>query len=212
MAVMHVPNDQLSGWPYYPQEPGAIESLRDLRERVKTGKQHAEIIEGRLIVTPVPVVWHERACNWLFRGLMDACDEKGWFIDRVPEIELPPTDDLIEPDLMVWRDSGAVLDLEPTRRLDQVLLVAEVISRSSIRDDREVKPRSCGLAGVPLYLLIDRFSTPMTVSLFSEPGEKGYARLETVNVGEKLRIPAPFDVMLDTASLPSPRRGDQPSE
>jgi Uma2 family endonuclease len=212
MAVMHVPQGQPASWPYHPQEPRAIEGLRDLRERVKSGKQHAEIIEGRLIVSPVPVLWHEQACNWLFRGLMDVCDEKGWFIDRAPEIELPPTEDLIEPDLMVLRDAASLPNLESTRPLDYVLLVAEVISRSSIRDDREVKPRSCGLAGVPFYLLVDRFTSPMTVSLFSEPGEIGYARLETVNVGEKLRLPAPFDVTLDTASLPSPRRGDQPSE
>lgn len=54
--------------------------------------------------------------------------------------------------------------------------------------------------------------TPMTVSLFSGPGGSGYARIESVNAGGKLRLPAPFDVTLDTASLPSPRRGDPPSE
>jgi Uma2 family endonuclease len=205
MAVMHVPSDQVAGWPNHPQEQTDIEGMRDLRERVKTGKWHAEIIEGRLIVSPVPVFWHERVCNWLFRGLMDACDEKGWFIDRVSEIDLPPTDDLIEPDLMVLRDPEGQPDLKPTRQLDHVVLVAEVVSRSSIRDDREVKPRACALAGVPFYLLIDRFTVPMTISLFSEPGAEGYARLETVSVGGKLRLPEPFGVTLDTASLPSPR-------
>jgi Uma2 family endonuclease len=212
MAVMHVPNDQPARRPDDPHAVAAIEDLRGLRVRLKTGKRHAEIIEGRLIVSPMPVFWHERVCNWLFRELMDTCDEKGWFIDRAAEIELPPTDDLIEPDLMVLRDPEGQPDLKPTRQLDHVVLVAEVISRSSIRDDREVKPRACALADIPLYLLVDRFTVPMTVSLFSEPGEKGYARVETVNVGGKLRLPAPFDVALDTASLPSPRRGDQPSE
>jgi len=57
---------------------------------------------------------------------------------------------------------------------------------------------------VPLYLLVDRFTSPVSVALFSEPGENGYTRIDPVNVGEKLRIPAPFDVTLDTASLPSP--------
>jgi hypothetical protein len=60
--------------------------------------------------------------------------------------------------------------------------------------------------------LLDRFTTPMTVSLSSGPGDGGYARIETVCVGRKLRLPEPFDVTLDTASLPSPRRGDRPSE
>ena len=91
------------------------------------------------------------------------------------------------------------------------MLVVEVISRSSIREDREVKPHACALAGVPFYLLVDRFATPTTVSLFSEPGEGGYARIDPVNVGEKLQIPAPFDITLDTASLPTtePRRPAQ---
>ena len=68
-----------------------------------------------------------------------------------------------------------------------------------------MKPRACALAGVPLYLLVDRFTTSMTVSLFSDPGDSGYARIESMNVGGKLRLPGPFDVTLDTASLPSPR-------
>jgi Uma2 family endonuclease len=203
MAVMHVPDRQPASWPQ-PQERTAIEDLRDLRERVEAGKRRVELIEGRLIVSPTPVLWHEMACIWLDDQFRDACRAKGWMIDRAGEIDLPPTSDVIEPDLMILRDLDSMPRLESTRSLDHVVLVAEVISQSSIREDREVKPRSCGLAGVPLYLLVDRFSAPMTVSLFSEPCDGGYARLETVNVGEKLRISAPFDVTLDTGSLPSP--------
>jgi Uma2 family endonuclease len=182
-----------------------ITDLLDLRDRIDTGRRKAEIIEGRLVVSPMPVMWHERACDWLFRGLMDACDAKGWFIDRGPEILLPQTRDLIEPDLMVLRDAENLPDLESRRPLDHVLLVAEVISPSSIREDREVKPHACALAGVPIYLLIDRFTNPVSVSLHTEPGEDGYARVVSVNAGEKLHVPAPFDVTLDTASMPIPR-------
>lgn len=213
MAVMHVPPDQSAGWPEEPHLATAIAGLLDLRERVKTGKRHAEIIDGKLVVSPTPVFWHELVCIWLDDQFRDACRAKGWVIDRAGEIKLPPTSDLIEPDLMILRDPDALPLLEPTTRsLDHVMLVAEVISRSSIREDREVKPHACALAGVPLYLLVDRFTTSTTVSLFSEPGENGYARIDPVNVGEKLQIPGPFDVTLDTASLPSPRRGDPPSE
>jgi Uma2 family endonuclease len=211
MAVMHVPHDQPADWPDVPHEH-AFRSLREFRDRIGQDKRRMEIIEGRLIVSPVPVIWHERVCNWLNDQIRAVCHEKGWFVDRAGEIELPPTKDLIEPDLMVLRDPDTLPDLEPTRPLDHVLLVAEVISRSSIREDREVKPLACGLAGVPLYLLVDRFASPMSISLFSEPGAEGYVELKTVNVGGKLRLPEPFDVTLDTASLPSPRRGDPPSE
>jgi len=189
-----------------------IKRLSDLRERVEAGKWRAEIIDRRLIVSPLPVFWHELARNWLFRGLRDACAEKGWMPDQAGEIKLPATNDLIEPDLMVLRDEASLQNLESTRPLDRVLLVAEIATHSSIREDREIKPLACALAGVPHYLVIDRFTTPMTVSLFSAPGDGGYARIETVCVGRKLRLPEPFDVTLDTASLPSRRRGDLPSE
>jgi Uma2 family endonuclease len=208
---MHVPNLQLASPPDVPSEH-AIRSLRELRDRVWPDKRRVEIIEGRLIVSPTPVIWHELVCIWLNDHFRDAAQAKGWLIDRAGEIELLPTLDLIEPDLMVLRDAESLPVLEHTRPLDRVLLMAEVASSSSIREDREVKPRACALAGVPLYLLVDRFTNPITVSLLSDPGDNGYNQIETVNVGGKLRLPEPFEVTLDTTSLPSPRRGDQPSE
>jgi Uma2 family endonuclease len=105
---------------------------------------------------------------------------------------------------LVLRDASTLPDLESMRPLDRVLLAAEVISASSVRADRQVKPRACALAGIPLYLLVDRFTRPVTISLHSEPGVNGYAKVNTVTAGEKLRIPAPFGLTLDTSSLPLP--------
>jgi Uma2 family endonuclease len=205
MEAMHVSAGQPSDWPDGPPESAAITSLLELRDRIDTGKRRAEIIEGRLVVSPTPVIWHEQVCAWLDRRLMLLCDEKGWFIDRAGEIFLPPTSDLIEPDVMVLSDSDDLPDLESRRPLDHVLLVAEVTSRSSIREDREVKPRACALAGIPLYLLVDRFTSPVSVSLFSVPGPDGYTAINTVPAGRKLHVPGPFDLTLDTSSLPLPR-------
>jgi Uma2 family endonuclease len=205
MAIMQVPAAQPPGWPEVPPESPVIKDLLDLRNRIDTGRKHAEIIEGRLVVSPMPVIWHERACDWLHSQVRDISREKGWFVDRAGEIQLPPTSDLIVPDLMVLSDADDLPDLESLRPLVHVLLVAEVVSRSSVREDREVKPRACALAGVPLYVLVDRFASPMTVSLFSTPGRNGYATVSTVQAGEKLTVPAPFEVTLDTATLPLPR-------
>jgi Uma2 family endonuclease len=203
MAVMHVP--ATPDWSDVPPESPVIKDLLDLRNRIDTGHRKAEIIEGRLVVSPVSVVWHQRACIWLDDHFREVSRAKGWFIDRHSEIQLPPTNDLIEPDVLILRDLDEVPDLESLRPLDHVLLVAEVISRSSIREDREVKPRACALAGIPLYVLVDRFTTPLTVSLLSEPGPNGYATASTVQLGGKLNIPVPFDVTLDTSTLPVPR-------
>jgi hypothetical protein len=58
---------------------------------------------------------------------------------------------------------------------------------------------------VHLYLLIDRFTEPFSVTLLSQPREDGYAKADTFIVGEKLRLPAPFDLTIDTSTLPLPR-------
>ena len=205
MEVMHVSAAQPAGWPDVPPEPFAITSLLELRDRIDTGKRRAEIIEGRLVVSPVPVLWHELVCIWFDDQLRDAARTKGWVIDRAGEIQLPPTSDLIEPDVTVLRDASSLATLESQRPLDHVILVAEVISRLSIREDREIKPRACALAGIPLYILIDRFASPVTVSLFSVPGPDGYTAINSVPAGQKLHIPGPFDLTLDTGSLPLPR-------
>lgn len=187
-----------------PQAPVPTKSLRNVRNQIDTGKSRAEIIGGELIVSPIPVIWHERVCRWLVRSFDEACDARDWFGDTAGEIELPPSGDLIEPDFMILRDASTLPDLESLRPLDHVLLTAEVTSMSSIHRDREVKPRACALTGIPLYLLVDRFTKSVTISLHSVPGKGGYARVTTVNAGEKLQLPGPFDLTLDTSSLPLP--------
>jgi Uma2 family endonuclease len=204
MAVMAARRKRKPAWEEVPPKPVPIQGLFDLRDQIDTGHRRAEIIEGQLVVSPIPVIWHERVCGWLAHAFHGRCDAHDWFQDRHGEILLPSTGDLIQPDFMILRDGSTLPDLESLRPLDRVLLAAEVISTSSVRADREVKPRACALAGIPLYLLVDRFTKPVTVWLHSEPGANGYARVKTVTAGEKLRVPAPIDLTLDTSSLPVP--------
>jgi Uma2 family endonuclease len=98
--------------------------------------------------------------------------------------------------------------LESAVPVEHVLLVSEVVSPSSKRADREVKPLSYAKAGIPFYLLVDRFVEPATITLFSEPSEGGYAKAEAVPAGPdggKLWVPDPFSITLDAATLPLPR-------
>jgi Uma2 family endonuclease len=82
-----------------------------------------------------------------------------------------------------------------------VLLVAEVVSPHSRREDREVKPQAYARGGILLYLLIDKLADPPGVTLFSRPGADGYARRQTATAGQPLRLPRPFGIALDTARL-----------
>jgi Uma2 family endonuclease len=205
MAIMEEPRTRPPGAQDVPRESGgAIKNLRELRDRIDVGRHGAEIIEGQLIVSAMPVIWHEKACIWLDDQLRDFCRAKGWLVDRGAEIELPPAGDLIEPDLLVLRDGDNLPNLVSIRPLDQVVLVAEIVSASSIRIDREVKPRLCAQAGVPFYLLVDRFTDPPSVSLHGGSDDEGYATITTVGVCEKLHLPEPFGITLDTSALPLP--------
>jgi Uma2 family endonuclease len=82
-----------------------------------------------------------------------------------------------------------------------VLLAAEVVSPSSRRQDWQAKSRAYAQGGIPLYLLIDFFADPPAVTLFSRPGDAGYASRETATAGQALRLPDPFGIRLDVARL-----------
>jgi Uma2 family endonuclease len=205
MAVMAARRKTQPVWEELPPEPDPVQDLLDLRNEIDTGHHRAEIIEGQIVVSPTPVFWHEKVCRWLETSFDGVCEANDWFADRAGEIQLPPTGDLIEPDLMILRDPNTIPDLESLRPLDRVLFAAEVISAFSVRADRKVKPRACALAGIPFYLLVDRFTKPVTISLHSGPGPDGYTKVKTVTAGEKLRVPAPFDLTLDTSALPLPK-------
>src|ERR1700744_3737384 len=128
MGVMAARRKRKPAWEEPPRVPEPFEGLRALREQIDTGHHRAEIIGGALIVSPVPVFWHQRVCRWLMLSLLEACDANDWFGASAGEIELPPTGDLICPDFMFLRDASIVPDLESPRRLDRVLHAEEATS------------------------------------------------------------------------------------
>jgi Uma2 family endonuclease len=148
---MAVRRKRKAAWEEVQGEPVPVQGLLDLRNEIDTGHRRAEITEGQLVVSPLPVFWHEQACRWLEQSFGGVCEASDWFPDRAG-----------------------------------------------------VKPRARALAGIPLYLLVDRFTKPVTISLHSKPGANGYAKVSTVTAGEELRLPAPFGLILDASSLPLP--------
>lgn len=84
-----------------------------------------------------------------------------------------------------------------------VLMTVEVTSYDSDTDrrDRKEKPAAYAAAGIPVYLLIDRDAC--TVTVFSAPGPDGvgYRDQHTVAFGERLALPDPVGIELDTEIL-----------
>jgi Uma2 family endonuclease len=113
-----------------------------------------EVVYGELLVTPAPRPWHEI----VQRRLLVAID---LYLRRYPigEVLGSRADISWGPDVLVSPDVF-VVPPEQVRTLDwskmqNLLLVAEVLSPSSAKHDRFIKRRRYQEAGIPLYWIVD---------------------------------------------------------
>lgn len=156
----------------------------------------SEIVEG--ILTHVTPSWaHERAAKLVRRQIEARVDELGC-VEGSGNLDLPGSPNWYVPDIAVVPDEladggGALVP-------DQTLLIVEVTSESNAETDRVVKRKRYAEYGAPLYLLVDRVDK--TVTLFAEPGRLGYSKVDGPHpFGTPVRLPAPFDLDLDTGGL-----------
>jgi Uma2 family endonuclease len=159
-----------------------------------------ELIDGELVVSPTGSVSHSGAVSALIFQLVDLARKHDWVMHTFLTAHIPMTKERLIPDLMI-APKGSPPFSEWELLAPGVLLAAEVVSPSSRRRDRDVKPRAYAQGEIPLYLLVDRFAKPPTVTLFSQPGADGYGKRQVAAAGEALRLPKPFGIALDTARL-----------
>ncbi|MFF3602539.1 Uma2 family endonuclease [Streptomyces sp. NPDC002463] len=160
-----------------------------------------EIIEGIITVAPSPTVRHNLTASKVHRRLYSVIPDD-WEVFQTQSLAVRARSGMFIPDLVVVSED--VLD-EPGSYIpaEVALLVAEVTSPSNANHDRITKAAAYARAGVPLYLLIDAFAPGgPTVTLYGEPKGDVYRVLSAVPFGEKIHLPAPFDLALDTAEFP----------
>ncbi|MFJ2257672.1 Uma2 family endonuclease [Streptomyces sp. NPDC087844] len=160
-----------------------------------------EIIEGIVTVSPTPANQHNLIADVVQRRLYSAIPDD-WGIFQTLSIAVPSRLGMFIPDLVVV----------PTREIDgpgnyipagAAELVVEVTSKSNARHDRVSKPAAYAAAGIPLYLLIDRWAPGgPTVTLYGEPQGDVYRVLHAGKFGELIVLPEPFDLKLDTSVFP----------
>ncbi|MBA8826677.1 Uma2 family endonuclease [Saccharopolyspora lacisalsi] len=129
-----------------------------------------------------------------------------WEIFQTAGVSVPTRSGLFIPDLVVIpreRIDRLPPEDEPAPiPMEYALLAVEITSKGNPGTDRKTKLRGYAHAEVPLYLLIDRFAEgEPTVMLYSEPAEGRYRHLLSVPFGEKIALPEPFDLILDTAEF-----------
>jgi len=162
----------------------------------------AELIEGEIVVTPPPDGDHEDCINLVMKQAirrsrtdMDYSGNKGLKLKSggaCPKNHAIPDGTFAPTELRLFRGAA------PWMPCEGVALVVEVTS-SKPQADREAKRRCYARGGIPLYLLIDRESS--SVTLFSDPEGDDYRQHCTLPFGKTVALPEPFGFELETAEF-----------
>ncbi|MFG2565797.1 Uma2 family endonuclease [Streptomyces sp. NPDC048567] len=160
-----------------------------------------EIIEGIVTVSPPPSKDHNTTAELLQRRLYSVIPEE-WGIYQTLGLSVPARAGLYIPDLVVVPRAVAT-GPGNTVPAEEALLVVEITSQYNANHDRIGKVHGYAKAAVPLFLLLDPWhSGRPTATLYGEPEDGTYRQLATVEYGDKLTLPEPFGLDLDTGIFP----------
>ncbi len=116
--------------------------------------QRYELVHGELLVTPAPRLLHQIIVSRLAGALALACGRSSAYVKLMSPADISwGSDSLVQPDLFVVpRVEAATLDWACMRTL---VLVAEVLSPATEKQDREQKRRLYQEQGVGSIWLVD---------------------------------------------------------
>jgi Uma2 family endonuclease len=155
-----------------------------------------ELIDGVLHVSPVPIGRHSRVARRLANAI-EAAAPSGYAVLNDYEIKLSDSLRYV-PDVVVMT-AEAYGDGERCRCAPaDVALAVEVVSVSSRRMDRILKPRDYAAAGIPLYWRVEL--TPRLEILVYEIGPSGDYK-ETGRYLDRFEVDRPWPITLDLGSL-----------
>lgn len=166
----------------------------------------AELIEGELVVTPMPDGHHEHCISRIV-GQMHRRSPTGTQFSRNKGLKLKcadgyPQDHVIPGGTFAPKELRLFRGAEPWMPCDEVSMVLEVTS-SKPQVDREIKRRCYARGGIPFHLLVDRETSWTT--LFSDPvcdpATADYRERHAVAFGKALSLPEPFASDLDTSDF-----------
>ncbi|MFD8384532.1 Uma2 family endonuclease [Streptomyces sp. NPDC059679] len=162
----------------------------------------AELIEGEIVVTPPPDGEHEDYISVILRQVirksatdMDFSGNKGL---KVPRGGLCVRNHVIPDGTFAPRELRLFREAESWMPCEGVSMVVEVTSTKADRD-RETKRHCYASGGIPIYLLVDREKS--SVTLFNEPERADYRESVMIPFGKSIDLPAPFSFTLETADF-----------
>ena len=179
--------------------PFTFEEWLDLPEQ--DGNRY-ELLDGALIVSPGPMVPHQRIFSRLLIELSAAAPEG---LEVLPLNLRLNEDTAFVPDLAVAQ-AQAVDEGGLYLGAGDIVLAAEIVSHSSRRMDRFTKPAAYAEAGVPHYWRIEQDQGPRLFAY--ELSGEAYRLVAECPPGRPARVERPFPLSFDPARWAGPRRGD----
>ncbi|WP_204002814.1 Uma2 family endonuclease [Virgisporangium aurantiacum] len=173
-------------------------TFEDLHALPEDGKRY-ELIDGRLLVSPQPAVLHYGVVNRLHELLVLQgpkhliVGQNGGVLKRARK------DTYLVPDILVTPMSALKGPLAVFDPKDAVLVV-EVLSPGSRKNDNVTKRHYYGWMGVPHYWIVDPIARQLSVMTL-DADNSTYRDVVTVEVGEEWRTEEPFPVTLDPAEF-----------
>ncbi|MEU1800335.1 Uma2 family endonuclease [Streptomyces sp. NPDC019937] len=159
----------------------------------------AELIDDEIVLTPPPDGDHEHHLSCIMKEVitkaavdMQVSGNKGL---KVPRGGLCVRNHVIPDGTFAPRELRLFRGAEPWMPCEGVSMVVEVTSTKPDRD-RKAERHCYARGGIPLYLLVDRDNSDVT--LFSDPENGDYRQHVTVPFGKQLELPAPFSFSLET--------------
>lgn len=164
----------------------------DLASMPDDGRRY-ELIDGEIIVTPLPSVPHQRAATRLARVLEDAAPDDAEAFGA-PVGVFPADDTEMQPDVLVARRA----DLTRKGLPAAPLLVVEILSPSTRRFDLGLKRERYERAGALAYWVFD----PDRMGLRAwELRDGAYVQVADVSGDEAFETDVPFPVRVIPGAL-----------
>ncbi|MFI9554493.1 Uma2 family endonuclease [Nonomuraea endophytica] len=156
-----------------------------------------EVIEGNMRVSPMGTPKHQLIASLLYELMIPARLKHSWVSYAGVGVCIDGPRDALVPDYVLAPRGCPLWGNELSS--SGVIMVAEVVSPSSIHEDRDRKPRLYATGGIPVCLVIDPIANTATV--YSDIVDDAYQTTVTQHLGTTLRLPEPVDFELDTAEL-----------
>ena len=159
-----------------------------------------QIVDGTLVVSPMPGIRHEVVCTEL-RRLLDRGPESGLLVLSQLAVDMHPS--YLAPDVLVVSRELLRSEANPVPP-ELVHLVVEVVSPSSQSMDRLTKPAQYAAAGIPAYWRVET-RPEVTLTAYELPaGAQAYREVGTWGPGETARLNVPFPVEVPVDAITPP--------